>query len=133
MDVNETDKWITESKRETDIKIVPWGRRVFGVLDEFATTTGGIVLAEKHSEQCRTGVVYAVGPDCEFFKVGDRFMIKFMDGVQIHLPAYGVTSERFRMFHEDDFLCLVHDDDGRSAEQILNDRLEEKIEEKLED
>ncbi len=92
-----------------ELKLSPWGDRLYVVLDEPKESVGLIKLPERHSERSRTATIAAVGDDVKHFKVGDRILISYHTGIFIHLPdlAFRGKEDLHRIVREDEILARL--------------------------
>jgi co-chaperonin GroES (HSP10) len=93
----------------SELKLSPWGDRIYIVVDEPKESVGLIQLPEKHSERSRVATVSAVGEDVKHIKVGDKVLISYYTGVFIHLPdlAYRGKEDLHRIVREDEILAKI--------------------------
>ena len=67
------------------LKFTLFGDNVLIGCDDFVKkTSGGLYVAETHSERSRTAKVLAVGKDVENLKVGDKVLVGWSHGARIH-------------------------------------------------
>jgi len=92
-----------------ELKLVPWGDRLYVVLDEMKDAVGSIILPEKHSERTRIATVKAIGEKVGNFTVGDRILISYYTGVFVHLPdlAFRGKEDLHRIIREDEILAKI--------------------------
>jgi co-chaperonin GroES (HSP10) len=93
----------------SELKLSPWGDRLYIVLDEPKESVGTIILPERHSERSRVATVSAIGEDVKHIKVGDKVLISYYTGVFIHLPdfAFRGKEDLHRIVREDEILARV--------------------------
>ena len=93
----------------SELKLSPWGDRLYVILDEPKESVGSIILPERHSERSRVATVSAIGEDVKHIKVGDKVLISYYTGVFIHLPdlAYRAVEDRHRIVREDEILAKI--------------------------
>ncbi len=90
----------------------PAPMRYYVILDEFQSSVGGVLMPELHSEQSRIGTVISRGIGCTYYEPGDKVIIQFHIGVKLHLLAFYITDEKFRVVHEDEILGTIEASDG---------------------
>lgn len=93
----------------SDLKLYPWGDRLYIILDEPKESVGSIILPERHSERSRVATVSAVGEGVKHFNVGDKVLISYYTGIFIHIPdfAYRGKEDLHRIVREDEILAKV--------------------------
>jgi len=90
----------------------PLGKRIYGVIRpvEEKKTTGGIIVADKHSELTRVGEVLEVGPDVTKIKKGDKFLILFHAGSVIDAgDNFLATDDTHRIIDESEILAIIEE------------------------
>lgn len=95
-------------------KIIPTGKRLFVEVDEVTEgrSQGGVILPEKHSELTRMATIIAMGErvNRDIFKEGDRIVIAYIAGQDLHFPQRGVLKDTHRIISEDNILCKIEDE-----------------------
>jgi co-chaperonin GroES (HSP10) len=93
----------------SELRLSPWGDRIYLILDEMQESVGLIKLPERHSERSRIATVSAVGEAVKHFAVGDKVLISYYTGVFIHLPdlAFRAQEDRHRIVREDEILAKL--------------------------
>lgn len=93
----------------SELKLSPWGDRLYLILDEMKESVGLIKLPERHSERTRIATVSAVGEDVTHFKAGDKVLISYYTGIFIHLPdlAFRGKEDLHRIVREDEILARI--------------------------
>ena len=98
-----------------ELKLSPWGDRIYLILDEPVKSVGGILMPERHSERSRTATVAAVGDGTSKVEglprwtVGDKVLISYYTGVFLHLPdfAFRGKEDLHRIVKEDEILAKI--------------------------
>jgi len=93
----------------SELKLSPWGDRLYIILDEPKESVGAIILPERHSERSRVATVSAVGKEVKHIKVGNKVLISYYTGVFIHLPdfAFRGKEDLHRIVREDEILAKI--------------------------
>lgn len=93
----------------SDLKLSPWGDRLYIVVDEPVEKIGELFVPQKHSERSRTATVAAIGDGVTHFKVGDKVLISYYTGIFIHLPdlAFRGKEDLHRIVREDEILAKL--------------------------
>jgi co-chaperonin GroES (HSP10) len=93
----------------SELKLSPWGDRLYIILDDPKESVGLIQLPEKHSERSRIATVAAIGEGVTHFKVGDKVLISYYTGIFVHLPdlAYRSKEDLHRIVREDEILARI--------------------------
>lgn len=102
------------------MRITPKGTRLLIYVDpvEEKTSKGGVWMPEHHSEITRTGTVLAIGRDVKDYRVGDRIIVMYLAGTDLHLPAAGILKDTYRIIVESNILCLLEDENAEGIEGI---------------
>lgn len=92
-----------------ELKLVPWGDRIYLILDDPKESVGLIQLPERHSERSRTATVSAIGEEVKHFNVGDKVLISYYTGIFVHLPdlAFRSKEDLHRIVREDEILAKI--------------------------
>lgn len=93
----------------SELKLSPWGDRLYIILDDPKESVGLIQLPEKHSERSRIATVISIGEGVTHFKVGDKVLISYYTGIFVHLPdlAYRSKEDLHRIVREDEILARI--------------------------
>jgi co-chaperonin GroES (HSP10) len=93
----------------SELKLAPWGDRVYLILEERVTKVGGIEIPDNASQRSRIAVVAAFGDRVTNFAIGDRVLISWYTGVFVHLPdfAFRAKEDLHRIVREDEILAKL--------------------------
>jgi len=102
------------------MKIIPTELTMLIYADpvEEGKTDGGIILPDLHSEMSRLSTVLAIGNKVTRYKKGDRVIVGFMGGTDLHFPAKGVLKDTYRLITEVNVTAKVEDEDEPGLEGV---------------
>jgi co-chaperonin GroES (HSP10) len=93
----------------SNVKLSPWGDRIYIVVDEPKESSGSIIIPQRHRERSRTATVSAIGEDVKHFNVGDKVLISYYTGIFIDLLGMGLEGKEdlHRIVREDEILAKI--------------------------
>ena len=106
------------------MKLMPKDYRLLIQVDEVkeGITEGGVIMPDMHAEVTRPATVLAVGKTVKDYKVGNRVMVMYGAGTDLHSPAKGILQDTYRIIAESNILCEIVDEAGRTVEGVSEEK-----------
>ena len=100
------------------MKLIPNGHRLYVLLDEVKEKVykGTIILPDEHRERSRVATVMAAGDEAKKYKAGDRVLVSYYCGTEIHLPDRDMATGCHRCVTEDEVMMKVIEEDKPEVE-----------------
>ena len=79
---------------------------------------GKIVLPGLHAVPTRIGKILGVGPKVDGFKVGERILVNYYNGVEMEIPRYGIYGDMLRVVTDREILGRILDEDNPDVGEL---------------
>lgn len=100
------------------MKLIPNGLRLLLRLDEVGEKTykGTIIIPDQHKERSRIATVIAIGNEIDKYKTGDRVLVSYYCGTEVHIPDRDMPTGCYRCVPEEEIMFKVIEEDKPEIE-----------------
>jgi co-chaperonin GroES (HSP10) len=100
------------------MKLTPQGHRLYLLLDEVGEKRykDTIIIPDQHKERSRIATVIAVGNEIKKFKAGDRVLVSYYCGTELHIPDRDMATGCHRCVPEEEIMFKITEEEKPEVE-----------------